>query len=100
MCVLQPLPFSLSLRALAASSPLYYVTALTALFESVCGIVDQHQPIVEKYYGEGKMLTVVSRLITECDNSVSQLITSWETDRAIEQMVSSVQLLCNVLRLT
>ncbi|KAG5219426.1 COG4 transport protein-domain-containing protein [Salix suchowensis] len=34
-----------------ASSPMYYITALTALYESVAMIVDQHQPVVEKYYG-------------------------------------------------
>ncbi|TFY55596.1 hypothetical protein EVG20_g9262 [Dentipellis fragilis] len=49
------------------SSPLYYVTALTALFESIAMIVDQHQPVVERYYGHGKMTSVITRLLQECD---------------------------------
>ena len=89
MCVIQLLILSLSLKMLAASSPLYYVTALTALFESICGIVDQHQPIVEKYYGEGKMFAVIRRVISECDKSVETLVSDWERDRDIMKQVSS-----------
>ncbi|KAH8117158.1 COG4-domain-containing protein [Phellopilus nigrolimitatus] len=70
------------------SSPLYYVTALTALFESVCNIVDQHQPVVEKYYGQGKMQTVVRTLIRECDKVVKRLIDGWEDERSMDQKVA------------
>lgn len=72
---------------MTASSPLYYVTALTALFESVCSILDQHQTIVEKYYGKGKMQTVVEYLIRECDKVVKRLLDGWEEDRSLSRMV-------------
>ncbi|EJD05663.1 COG4-domain-containing protein [Fomitiporia mediterranea MF3/22] len=71
-----------------SSSPLYYVTALTALFESVCSILDQHQPVVEKYYGKGKMQTVVKHLIKECDSVVKRLLDSWEEERSLGRLVT------------
>jgi conserved oligomeric Golgi complex subunit 4 len=72
---------------LAASSPLYYITSLTSLFESVAMIVNQHQPVVEKYYGLGKMKNVVFRLLEEADRVTKILITSWEEDRSIQRKV-------------
>lgn len=69
------------------SSPLYFVTALTALFESIAMIVDQHQPVVEKYYGEGKMKTVVERLLQECDRVLKSLIESWKEERSVRRKV-------------
>ena len=70
-----------------ASSPLYYITALTALFESIAMIVDQHQPVVEKYYGHGKMRVVVQRLLDEADRVTKTLRSNWEEDRAIKRKV-------------
>ncbi|CAA7270154.1 unnamed protein product [Cyclocybe aegerita] len=63
------------------SSPMYYITALTSLFESIAMIVDQHQPVVEKYYGPGKMKSVACRLLDECDRVTKNLRTGWEEDR-------------------
>ncbi|KAK0441157.1 COG4 transport protein-domain-containing protein [Desarmillaria tabescens] len=70
------------------SSPLYYTTALTALFESIAMIVDQHQPVVEKYYGVGKMISVVERLLDECDRVVKGLIEGWEEERSMKHKLS------------
>ncbi|KAJ7684832.1 COG4 transport protein-domain-containing protein [Mycena polygramma] len=72
------------------SSPLYYITALTALFESIALIVDQHQPVVEKYYGEGKMQSVVARLLEECDRVVKGLIEGWEEERYIKRKIADI----------
>ncbi|TDL25058.1 COG4-domain-containing protein [Rickenella mellea] len=73
------------------SSPLYFITALTALFESVCHIIDQHQPIVEKYYGSGKMLYVVSKLMKECDLAVKKLVDGWEAERSMNRKLDETQ---------
>ncbi|KAF7338520.1 hypothetical protein MVEN_02078100 [Mycena venus] len=72
------------------SSPLYYITALTALFESIALIVDQHQPVVEKYYGKGKMQRVVARLLDECDRVVKGLIEGWEEERSVKRKLTDV----------
>ncbi|CAK5279533.1 unnamed protein product [Mycena citricolor] len=73
-----------------SSSPLYYITALTALFESIALIVDQHQPVVEKYYGQGKMQRVVERLLEECDRVVKGLIENWEEERSLQRKLSDI----------
>ncbi|KAF9792460.1 COG4-domain-containing protein [Thelephora terrestris] len=70
------------------SSPLYYITALTALFESIALIVDQHQPIVDKYYGTGKMYSVVTRLVQECDRVVKSTLDSFEEERNMQRKLS------------
>ncbi|CDO69043.1 hypothetical protein BN946_scf184834.g50 [Trametes cinnabarina] len=72
------------------SSPLYYITALTALFESIALIVDQHQPVVEKYYGAGKMGLVLQRLLQEADRVVRDLVDGWEEERAMKRKLSDV----------
>lgn len=70
-----------------ASSPLYYITALTALFESIALVVDQHQPVVEKYYGLGKMGLVLDRLLQEADHVVRDLLQGWNKERSIPRKV-------------
>ncbi|KAG5645852.1 hypothetical protein DXG03_005194 [Asterophora parasitica] len=72
------------------SSPLYYITALTALFESIAMIVDQHQPVVEKYYGPGKMQNVAKRLLSECDRVVKGIIEGWEEERQMKRKLVDI----------
>ncbi|OSC97651.1 COG4-domain-containing protein [Trametes coccinea BRFM310] len=72
------------------SSPLYYITALTALFESIALIVDQHQPVVEKYYGAGKMGLVLERLLQEADRVVRDLVEGWEEERSMKRKLSDI----------
>ncbi|TFK93127.1 COG4-domain-containing protein [Polyporus arcularius HHB13444] len=72
------------------SSPLYYITALTALFESIALIVDQHQPVVEKYYGIGKMGLVLDRLLQEADRVVKDLLEGWEEERSMKRKLSDI----------
>lgn len=74
------------------SSPLYYVASLTSLFESIAKIVDQHQPVVEKYYGNGKMSSVIGKLLNECDRVVGTLLEGWEEDRSTKRMVCFILL--------
>ncbi|KAH7308363.1 COG4 transport protein-domain-containing protein [Rhizoctonia solani] len=74
-----------------ASSPIYYTAALTALYESVAGLIDQHQPIVEKYYGSDNMHTVVARLLRECDRVVNGLYDGWEEERDISRKLADAR---------
>lgn len=50
-------------------------------------IVDQHQPVVEKYYGAGKMTSVIARLLQECDRVVKGLLEGWEEQRSMKRKV-------------
>mgnify|MGYP002718901225 CR=1 FL=1 len=70
-----------------ASNPLYYLTSLTSLLESIAHIIDQHQPVVDKYYGSGRMGTVVGRLVGESDRVVRNLVEGWEEERRVGRLV-------------
>ncbi|KAI0811103.1 COG4-domain-containing protein [Irpex lacteus] len=72
------------------SSPLYFITSLTALFESIAMIVDQHQPVVEKYYGAGKMASVLKRLLQESDRVTKGLIDNWVEERSMRRKLSDI----------
>ena len=51
-------------------------------------IVDQHQPVVERYYGKGKMDNVIKRLLEECSRVVQNTLSAWREERSIERKVS------------
>ena len=51
-------------------------------------IVDQHQPVVERYYGKGKMDNVIKRLLEECGRVVQNTLSAWREERSIERKVS------------
>jgi hypothetical protein len=72
---------------LVASSPLYYITTMTALFESIAMIVDQHQPVIEKYYGPGKMTFVIAKLMEECDRTIESTMENWGEERSVQRKV-------------
>lgn len=50
-------------------------------------IVDQHQPIVEKYYGPGKMTPVIERLLQESDRGAKDMIEGWVEERSMQRKV-------------
>ncbi|GFZ43643.1 hypothetical protein JCM24511_01363 [Saitozyma sp. JCM 24511] len=73
------------------SSPVYYLTQLTSLLEAIAHIIDQHQPVVDKYYGKGRMRTVVGRLVGESDRVVRGLVEGWEEERRVGRLISETK---------
>ena len=65
------------------TSPLFFSSLLTPLLEQIALIISQHQPVVEKYYGRGKMLPVAERLQEECDRQALATLMQWEEERRI-----------------
>jgi hypothetical protein len=70
---------------------LYYLSSLTSLLESIAHIIDQHQPVVDKYYGPGRMRTVVGRLVGESDRVVRNLVEGWEEERRVGRLISETK---------
>ena len=66
---------------------MYFSSLLTPLLEQIALIVSQHQPVVEKYYGPGKMLRVAVRLQEECDRQAASILSQWEEERRISKRV-------------
>ncbi|KAI5479668.1 hypothetical protein MNV49_003178 [Pseudohyphozyma bogoriensis] len=73
--------------AVKSQSPTHFSTLLTSLFESIALIISQHQPVVEKYYGGGKMLVVAGKLLDECDRLGGKVVKNWEEERRIRRKV-------------
>ena len=48
-------------------------------------IIDQHQPVVESYYGTGKTASVIARLLQEGDRVCKGLIEGWEEEWAMKR---------------
>lgn len=60
---------------------------LSPLFDQIANIVSQHQPLVDKYYGTGKMLRVGERLQNECDRQACMILRQWEEERIPVKLV-------------
>lgn len=67
----------------------FYSTAMTRLFEHIATIVEQHGGLVERHYGEGKMVKVVERLQVEADTQGGIIVDMFGEDKRIERKVCS-----------
>ncbi|KAF8327057.1 COG4 transport protein-domain-containing protein [Amanita rubescens] len=73
-------------------SPHYQATSFATLLENIAIVINQHQPVVDKYYGKGKMRMVLKYLLSECDQMVENLIKIWEQERNVKFKVSQIAL--------
>ncbi|GAA5821216.1 hypothetical protein JCM11251_004517 [Rhodosporidiobolus azoricus] len=74
-----------------SQSPTHFSSLLTTLFEAIALILSQHQPVVEKYYGDGKMLSVAGSLMTETDTLGLRVLANWEEERRIRKRVAEIR---------
>lgn len=75
----------------AGQSPTHFSALLTTLFEAIALILSQHQPVVEKYYGEGKMVSVAGSLMSETDRLGLKVVANWEEERRVRRRVNEVK---------
>ncbi|XP_076331924.1 conserved oligomeric Golgi complex subunit 4 [Tachypleus tridentatus] len=67
-----------------------YADTLTLLFESIARIVEIHQPLVETYYGHGRLLSVIEILQKECDRQVKKILDDFKLNRNFETKAAVV----------
>ncbi|KAG8289853.1 Golgi transport complex subunit 4 [Homalodisca vitripennis] len=67
-----------------------YADTLTLLFEEIARVVEIHQPLVETYYGFGKLHKVVSLLQQECDRQSRLVLTEFGKQRLLERRVALI----------
>jgi conserved oligomeric Golgi complex subunit 4 len=72
---------------IATSSPMFFASTLTALFENIARIVETHTPLVDRFYGTGKMVRVIQRLQGECDRQGGIILDSLWDERNIQRKV-------------
>jgi hypothetical protein len=69
----------------------FYANALTKLFEHIAQIVESHSGLVERHYGEGKMIKVIERLQMEADIQGGIILDSWSDDRNVDRRITDVK---------
>ncbi|XP_077787908.1 conserved oligomeric Golgi complex subunit 4 isoform X1 [Podarcis muralis] len=68
-----------------------FADTLTLLFEGIARIVETHQPIVETYYGPGRLYTLIKHLQTECDRQVEKVVDKFIQQRSYHRQFQHVQ---------
>ena len=67
-----------------------HVLQFIGLVEHVAHIIDSHKAVVERYYGKGSMLPVVTKLHTECVRQAGVIVdTLWSNRNFARKMVNS-----------
>lgn len=67
-----------------------FADTLTFLLEGVARIIEIHQPLVETYYGPGRLLQVVEHLQPECDKQASQILIDFRRTRQLDKQIRQV----------
>ena len=63
---------------------------LTLLFEGVARIIEIHQPLIETYYGPGKVFDAIKTLQKECDVQAGEIFTQVRKRRGIRDKVAKL----------
>lgn len=56
-------------------------------FAGIARIVETHQPIVETYYGPGRLYALIKHLQTECDQQVEKVVEKFMQQRDYRRQV-------------
>lgn len=60
------------------------------LFEGLARVIDTHQPLLETYYGPGRLLSAVNILQKECDKQVKRIVLEWGKTRQIQRKIQVI----------
>ncbi|KAI7053974.1 COG4-domain-containing protein, partial [Hortaea werneckii] len=69
----------------------FYATTLTKLFEHIAQIVDGHEPLVERHYGQGSMVKVIERIQVEADVQGGIILDTWAEERRVSRKLTDVK---------
>lgn len=69
----------------------FYANALTRLFEHIAQIVEHHGALVERHYGNGRMIKVIERLQLEADIQGGIVIDTWSDERNIDRRLTDIR---------
>ncbi|KAI7543844.1 COG4-domain-containing protein [Hortaea werneckii] len=75
----------------AKKEGVFYATTLTKLFEHIAQIVDGHEPLVERHYGQGSMVKVIERIQVEADVQGGIILDTWAEERRVSRKLTDVK---------
>ncbi|XP_071785731.1 conserved oligomeric Golgi complex subunit 4-like [Asterias amurensis] len=68
-----------------------YADTITMLFEDIGKSVEIHQPLVETYYGPGRLFNLMQSLQQECDIQAKKIVESFVRNREFDSRSQQVQ---------
>lgn len=75
----------------AGKDGFFYANALTRLFEHIAQIVEGHGGLVERHYGQGRMVKVIERLQVEADVQGGIILDMWGDERHVDRRLTDVK---------
>jgi len=69
----------------------FYANALSKLFEHIAQIVEHHGGLVERHYGQGRMVRVIERLQMEADSQGGIIIDTFSDERSIDRKLTDIR---------
>lgn len=67
-----------------------YADTLTMLFENFLRVIEVNQPIIETFYGRGRLAQMVVALQHECDDEIKKLLNEFQKNRHIHHRISQI----------
>lgn len=67
-----------------------FADTLTSLFESIAKTIEIQQPLIETYYGPGRLLPAISVLQKECDRQASRIMTEFTKHRQLNRITYQI----------
>lgn len=68
-----------------------FADALILLFEKVARVVEAYQPVIETYYGHGKMFLFIKNIQKECDLQAIKILDKFKEIRNLNRIFRTVQ---------
>ncbi|XP_015922764.1 conserved oligomeric Golgi complex subunit 4 [Parasteatoda tepidariorum] len=68
-----------------------YADTATLLFEGIARVIEIHQPLVETYYGPGKLFSVIEIIQKECDRQIKRVLEEFKMQRDFNKKASCIQ---------
>lgn len=67
-----------------------FADTLTLLFENFARVLEVNQPIIENYYGNGRLIQLFEILQKECDREVKRLLVEFHKNRQITRRMQQI----------
>ena len=68
-----------------------FADTLTLLFEGIARTIEIHQPLIETYYGPGRLTQVLTMLQAECDKQANYVFVEFKKKRDLREKVEIVR---------
>lgn len=71
-------------------SAVAYADTLALLFENFARVIEINQPIIETFYGHGRLIQMIVAMQHECDDEIKKLLNEFQKNRHIHHHISQI----------